>query len=209
MELDPSHFYPLNVVDTCAVWHLLSSKKLYETALAVGCMFSCTAFVAYECLTKPRTKKATPAQEVAQKELQRRLQREQEHGRFTCYHLDLDELLDVEIMEKRKNLGKGELSSIAFAKRTRQAFHTDDQKARKLASHVMETGRVQTTPHLWGWLYFTQALGDADKDDIISEHEHFEGPLRSHFEIMYMRALQYRLRANSGQYPILTSSGHP
>src|SRR5262249_50126946 len=135
MEIDPSHFYLLNVVDTCAVWHVLSSKMLYETALAAGCTFSCTAFVAYECLTKPRTKKITPEQE----ELRRRLQAEQAHERFRSYHLDLDELLEVEILEKRKNLGKGELSSIAFAKRTRQALHTDDQKARKLASQVMET----------------------------------------------------------------------
>ena len=198
MAIDPSHFYPLNVVDTCAVWHVLSSKMLYETALAAGCTFSCTAFVAYECLAKPR-KNITPEQV----ELRRRLQAEQ--GRFTSYHLDLDELLEVEVLEKRKNLGKGELSSIAFAKRTRQAFHTDDQKARKLASHVMDTDRVQTTPHLFGWLYFTHSLGDADKDAIISEHERFEGPLRPHFEIMYMRALQYRLLANSGQYPVPTA----
>lgn len=197
MAIDPSHFYPLNVVDTCAIWHVLSSKMLCETALAAGCTFSCTAFVAYECLTKPR-KNITPEQV----ELRRRLQAEQEQGQFTSYHLDLDELLEVEILEKRKNLGKGELSSIAFAKRTRQAFHTDDQKARKLASQVMDTDRVQTTPHLFGWLYFTQSLGDADKESIIREHECFEGPLRPYFEEMYIRALQYRLLAHREEYSV-------
>jgi hypothetical protein len=194
MAIDPSHFHTLNVVDTCAIWNVLSSKLLYHTALSAGCVFSCTAFVVYECLSKPR-KAITPED----RELQRRLRTEQENGRFQHYHLDIDDLLEVEVLEQRKNLGKGELSSIAFAKRTQQAFHTDDTSARKLASQVMEERRVQTTPHLFGWLYFKHFLGDADKDAIIQEHESLQRPLRPYFEEMYGRALRYRLMANSGE----------
>src|SRR5262249_29710980 len=108
----------------------------------------------------------------------------------------VEELLEVETLEKRKNLGKGELSAIAFAKRTRQAFHTDDQGARKLAQQVMPEKLVQTTPHLFGWLYLGQRLGDGDKEGIINEHERGARPLRPHFEEVYQRALYYRLQAN-------------
>lgn len=192
--IDPSDFYKLNVVDTCAVWNALSSKLLLQTAVSSGCVFSCTAFTAYECLLKPR-KTVTPEDE----ELQKRLRIEQRNGHFQVYHLDVEDLLEVEILEKRKNLGKGELSSIAFAKRTRQAFLTDDRGARKLAQLVMSEKLVQTTPHLFGWLYFSQRLGDGDKEGIINEHERVARPLRPHFEEMYQRALYYRLQANKAK----------
>ena len=191
MEIDPSDFYKLNVIDTCAVWNVLSSRILFQTAVSSSCVFSCTAFIAYECLLKPR-KTVTSADE----QLQKRLQIEQRNGRFQVYHLDVEELLEVGNPKKRKNLGKGELSSIAFAKRTRQAFLTDDRGARKLAEQVMPEKMVQTTPHLFGWLYFSQRLGDGDKKGIISEHECVARPLRPHFEKMYQRALYYRLQAN-------------
>jgi hypothetical protein len=198
MAIDPSHFHTLNVADTCAIWNVLSSKLLYQTACSAGCVFSCTAFVAYECLLKPRKEMSSEDEE-----LQTRLRREQENGRFQRYHLDIDDLLEVEILEKRKNLGKGELSSIAFAKRTQQAFHTDDTSARKLASQVIGERHVQTTPHLFGWLYFRQLLGDSDKETIIDEHTSLKRPLRPYFEEMYCRALHYRLMANSGAYRVI------
>jgi hypothetical protein len=193
MAIDPSHFHILNVSDTCAVWNVLSSKLLYQSALSSHCVFSCTGYVEYECLFKPRQNKREEDEK-----LQSRLLIERENGQFKTYHLEIDDLLEVGILEKRKNLGKGELSSIAFAKRTQQSFHTDDTRARKLASQVLGERRVQTTPHLFGWLLFTQVLSDADKEAIIQEHESFDRPLRRYFEEMYMRALKYRLMANSG-----------
>src|SRR6266496_4652483 len=147
MPTDPSEFHKLNVTDTCSVWNILSSKTLYETAKAVGCTFSVTRFVYYECLFKRRGKMKTSDQE-----LQSRLIAERKKGQFQEYHLEIADLQEVEILEKRRNLGMGELSSIAFAKRTRQAFITDDQGARKLASEIMGHRNVQTTPHLFGWL---------------------------------------------------------
>ena len=91
------------------------------------------------------------------------------------------------------NLGKGELSSIAFAKRTRQAFLTDDQGARKLATTSLDNCNIQTTPHLFGWLMYQQFLSDSDKDRVIAQHEEFDRPLKKYFEIMYTKALEYRL----------------
>lgn len=132
MAVDPRSFHRLNMVDTCAVWNVLSSKKLYQGAIRAGCMFSCTGFVIYECLVKPRKKMSSH-----DLELQRRLVAERKNARFSTFNLDVEDLQEVEILERRKKLGKGESSSIAFAKRTNQAFLTDDQKARKLGNDVI------------------------------------------------------------------------
>ena len=105
----------------------------------------------------------------------------------------LEDLQEIEILERRKKLGKGELSSIAFAKRTRQAFLTDDKNALKLALEVLPSGHVQTTPDLFCWLIFEQLLGDSDKQVVISQHESLKRPLKEQFEECYLLALQYRL----------------
>src|SRR5216684_8075810 len=155
MPIDPSRFHRLNVADTCAVWNVLSSVRLYQAALQAGCFFCCTTFVEYECLYKPRKK---PSAE--DNELKRRLKEEKGRGGFTSYGLDIADLQSVAVLESRKKVSKGELSSIAFALKTRQAFMTDDQGAQKLAAGVMDWRMIQTTPHLFAWLLFTQHLSD-------------------------------------------------
>jgi len=144
--------------------------------------------VQYECLDKPRK---TYRQEDV--ELQARLKREQAHGQFSVYHIDIDDLLDVEVLQSRMNLGKGELSSIAFARRTNQGFLTDDKKARRLAETSLPPDTVQTTPLLLGWMLYNQVITDADKDRVIEEHNRFGRPLAEYFETMYLRALELRL----------------
>lgn len=190
MNLDPSRFYLFNVTDSCAVQNILSSRLLYTTAISAGCLFSCTHFVYYECLLKPRKTDTLEDQEI-----RKRLSQAMRSGQFRTYHLDLEDLQDIEVLEQRRNLGKGELSSIAFAKKTRQAFLTDDQKARKLATFMLETSMIQTTPHLLGWLFFKGLLVDQDKDIIILEHEQLEKRIRltPHFQTLYYRALEFRL----------------
>lgn len=186
MAVDPRSFHRLNMVDTCAVWNVLSSTKLYEGALQVGCTFSCTGFVIYECLVKPRKK-------ITQHdlELRRRLIEARKNTGFSSFDLAVEDLQEVEILERRKKLGKGELSSIAFAKRTNQAFLTDDQKARKLGNDVI-SGFVQTTPHLLGWLLFEGILKDSDKDNVIAEHNGLNLPLGKYFEEISEVALRYQ-----------------
>jgi hypothetical protein len=187
MAIDPSQFHTLNVADTCALWNVLSSMRLYVVARDASCSFCCTTFVIYECLHKQR-KISIPEDE----ELKSRLRREADNERIVAYSLDIADLQDVKVLESRRCLSKGELSSIAFAKKTRQAFLTDDQKARKLAESVLSSQMTQTTPHLFGWLIFTCRLSDADKDDVIGEHERFHRPLRRQFEEMYLEALRCR-----------------
>jgi len=191
MPIDPSQFQKLNVADTCSIWNVLSSRLLYVAANAAGCSFCCTNFVHYECLHKPR--KTYTSEDL---ELQARLKEAILDGKFRSYHLDLEDLQEVDILQKRKNLGKGELASIAFAKKTNQAFLTDDIKARKLAEEVMIRHFVQTTPHLVGWLFFANFLGDGDLKSIVDEHQKYNRPLSQYFEDMYSRALDYRSKFN-------------
>jgi len=74
---------------------------------------------------------------------------------------------------------------------------TDDKGARKLAESVMDKSMIQTTPHLFGWLFYSNVLIDSDKQDIIEEHSEFRvtqwGNLSKFFEIMYKRTLEHRL----------------
>ena len=187
MTIDPSQFKKCNVTDTCAVWNILSSRLLYTAANTAGCSFCCTSFVHYEYLHKPR--KNYTSEDV---ELQSRLRGAIQDGKFKSYHLDIEDLQEINILQKRKNLGKGELASIAFAKKTSQAFLTDDMKARKLAEQVMVCQFVQTTSHLVGWLFFANFLGDSDLKIVVDEHKKYDGPLAQYFEEMYNRALDYR-----------------
>ena len=192
MAIDPSQFHLLNVADTCSIWNILSSKRLYRAAASAKCSFCCTVFVLYECLHKKR-KRISPEDE----ELKSRLQRERDSQKIIACSLDVADLQDVELLENRRRLSKGELSSIAFAKKTQQAFLTDDQKARKLAETVLANRMTQTTPHLFGWLFFTCMLSDGDKDPIIQEHVRLNRPLEKYFEEMYLEALRCRSQAQS------------
>jgi len=144
MPVDPRSFWHSNMADTCSVWNVLSSSCLYQSAVSAGCTFSCTDFVIYECLHKPR-----------------------------------------------QGIYEGELSSIAFAKRTSQAFLTDDRGAFRLAREIMVAGHVQSTPHLFSWMIYERILHDSDKETIIKEHESVKGQLRQKFEESYAVALQY------------------
>ena len=98
----------------------------------------------------------------------------------------------MKVLESRKKLGKGELSSLALAMRIGQAFITDDMKARRLATEAGHD-RTQTTAHLFGWLIFVSRLTDHDKVIVIREHEELGRPLRPHLEKAYEMALQCRL----------------
>ena len=187
MVIDPSKFHLVNVADTCSVWNVLSSARLHGAAKEARCDFCITSFVHYECLIKPR-KSPTPSET----ELMRRLAQEQARGRFVAHSCDIGDLQAIRILESRKRLGMGELSSIAFAMKIGQAVLTDDMKARKLAEN---SGYVltQTTPHLFSWLIFKGRLGDSDKPTIITQHQAMGRPLAPHFEAAYEMALQCRL----------------
>lgn len=190
MAINPSTFHLVNVADTCSVWNVLSSATLHLAARDARCEFCITSFVRYECLYKPRKKAPT----TAEAELMRRLTQEQGRGGFAAHSCDIGDLQAIKLLESRKRLGKGELSSIAFAMKIGQAVITDDMRARKLAEDSGHT-RVQTTPHLFSWLIFHGRLGDSDKGTVIAQHKAMDRPLAPHFEIAYEMALQCRLNA--------------
>lgn len=191
MVIDPSRFHLINVADTCSVWNVLSSTRLHAAAKDANCEFCITSFVRYECLTKPRK---SPT--AAESELMRRLTQEQTRGGFVAHSCDIGDLQAIKLLESRRRLGKGELSSIAFAMKIGQAVITDDVKARKLAE---DSGHAlaQTTPHLFSWLIFNGRLCDSDKPTVITQHQSMERPLAPHFEKAYEMALQCKLNSVS------------
>lgn len=183
MEIDPSRFHPINIADTCSVWNVLSSLRLFAVAKTAGCYFCMTAFVHYECLVKKRV-----SLRDTDKVLMERLRKAQREGAFEVHASTIDDLQSVAQLEQRKRLGKGELSSIAFAMKIGQAVMTDDQRARKLA-HEVGHAPVQTTPHLFAWLFFTGKLSESDKAPIIQQHIEMGQNLKPHFERAHEMAL--------------------
>lgn len=187
MAINPSKFNPINVADTCAVWNILSSPRLNAATKEARCDFCLTSFVQYECLVKPR-KSILPNEQT----LMDRLKAEQRSGAFQAHSCSIDDLQAIEILEKRKKLGKGELSSIAFAMKINQGFITDDRNALQLAKDAGHL-HAQTTPHLFSWLIFTNKLGDGDKTIVITQHIEAGRHLAPHLEKAYEMALQCRL----------------
>jgi hypothetical protein len=187
MSFDVRNFHPYNIIDSCAIQNVLSSLTLYSASLQAKCGFVCTGFVHYECVVKNRNKES-----AEDKEIQKRFSKAINSGEVKINHLDIEDLQDIHILENRKKLGMGELSSIAVANKYRQVFMTDDLKARKLGLAILGSGRVQTTPQLFGWLIFGNFLLDSDKDRVIKEHESLEKriPLTSFFENLYLKALE-------------------
>ena len=189
MAIDPSKFNPVNVVDTCGVWNILSSKLLHATALDAECDLCITETVRYECLDKQRTT-VTPGEEA----LLKRLQRARARGQFKAYSVDIADLQGV--ISLRRRMGKGEISAIAFALKIGQAVLTDDQGARRRAT---EAGccLVQTTPHLLSWLLFLNRLGDTDLETVITQHEEVEGTLAKFFREAASLARQCQLNVGA------------
>lgn len=187
MAIDPSRFHPINVADTCSVWNILSSPRLNAATKEARCDFCVTSFVQYECLIKPR-RSILPNEQT----LMDRLRAEQRRGAFQTHSCDIEDLQTIELLEKRKKLGKGELSSIAFAMKIHQGFITDDRKAWQLAK---DSGNphAQTTPHLFSWLIFTGRLGDGDKDTVITQHADAGRHIARQLQTAYEIALQCRL----------------
>lgn len=196
MAVDITRFDTRNVSDTCSIWNVLSSGLLFTAARQAGCQFVCTDFVRYECLHKPRSS-PTPQDE----EMKKRLRREIERGQFANERIELSDLDQVGLLEQRRRLSKGELSSIVLAAKSSRAFLTDDQGARRLASQVLSPASVQTTPQLFGWLVFRSFLSDSDLETVVSQHEAMKRPLRNFFEECCSEGLRGRAYAHMTRVP--------
>jgi len=188
--IDVTKFSKHNIIDTCAIWNVLSSVELYRATMRASINFYCSEFVIYECLYRHRT-----TNKEEDKKLQQILLEERKKDLFLSFKLDIEDLQLVNILQTRKKLGLGEISSIALAIKTKQAFLTDDQRARKLAMSVQEGTIVQTVPQMFGWLFFVGILIDGDKDVIITQHQEMNGILTKYFIQTYMEACRCRLIA--------------
>jgi hypothetical protein len=187
-EADLSTFNRATVVDTCALWNILASISFTRAALMAGCIFSLTSYVVYECLHKPR-KLDTPED----RELQARLVAAQVRDTIKSHSLSLSDLQDVARLEARKRVGKGELSCIAFARRTGVAVLTDDTGARKLGLSELDGKRVQSSPHLFGWLVFSGRIVDGDVDRVVEEHSAMKRHRGDDYRESYREGLRIRL----------------
>lgn len=193
--IDISKFGLHNVIDSCAVSNVLLSSRLFHAAKSAGCVFCCARYVIYECLIKqPKIRSDSYL------ETKKRLEQARKGGsQFQEIHIDIEDLQDADVMNRRKRVDKGELASIALAKKIRQAFLTDDQNARRFGENMLGTDMVQTTPHLFGWLLFGNYLTDTDKDPIIEEHKRFGRPLEPYLERTYLWALECKLKQRSAE----------
>jgi len=188
MAIDVTTFHKINIVDTCSIWNILSSKRLFSAVVREKCVLSCTQFVLYECLYKERKVPTT-----SDDELKRRLCKARADGHFDKYNIAIEDLQNVEVIRNRMNLAKGEISSMVFAMKTSQAFLTDDQGARQLATILLSHKMIQTTPQLFGWLIFCGILTDSDRDQVISEHKAVDRPLAKYLNQAYYMAMEMRL----------------
>ncbi len=187
MEIDITEFHKINVIDSCSINNLLSSSTLYQAAKSTNCSFCYTKFVEYEVLFKAGKKRDEKVLRLQQK-----LREETKANRFECHNLSIEDLQEVEILQERKRLGSGELSSIAFAKKINQSFMTDDLKARKLGVSVLGFKKVQTIPHLVGWLFYNRVLIDSDYQTIIKEHQESNRPLSKYIQEVYFESMRIR-----------------
>lgn len=187
---DISQFRKANVADTCSVWNLVASRLLYATARSAGVMLCCTDFVIYECLFKPGH--VRPERE----ELQRRLRTKLADKSISSHSIEIEDLQDVEVLRTRKKLSIGELSVIVFARKTAQAVLTDDRGAQKLARAVLAEDAVQSTPHLFAWLYFHSFLSDGDKDQITADLLSLKRNLAPHLDNFHAEAQRCRAVAS-------------
>jgi len=190
MNIDITNLYLYNVIDSCSVWNIISCPKIYNASLEAGCYYAFTYYVEYECLHKKRNKPKALR-------LITKLKEEMKGERFMRCNLTIDDLQEIELLENRKRLGLGELSSIALSKKTRQAFLTDDKEARKLGESVLGRQYVQTTPHIVGFFFYKRYLLDSDLAIILEQHKASLatnwGDLSEFFEDVYQESMRRRL----------------
>jgi hypothetical protein len=192
MNFDVSKFYLHNAIDSCAIWHLISSKLFYSLVDNAKVTLCCTDYVQYECLFKIR--KDPQKSDI---ELQKYLESLIEADKIKCVSLTLAELQDMEVLSKRKNLGKGELSLLAYIKNKPLAFLSDDDNACKFARQEAKLNFIQTIPHLLGWLTYNEKISESDKDTIISQHTSYGGTFVKRFQKAYDEGCRCRQMSKS------------
>lgn len=193
MSKEITKFNKDNVIDTCSIWNLFYSRKFYSISTSYLNSFVITDYVKYESLGKKwshNIDKETELKGFLGKEILKK--------RFNIYNISIEELQDPLITKKRKNLGKGELSCIAFAKSKSISIITDDQGARKHAKDILGYDRVRTIPHLLGFLVFNEFILDADISVILSDHKNYSSDIIEHLNKCCESAFLLKLNKAGG-----------
>jgi hypothetical protein len=148
---------------------------------------SSTRFVKYECLHK---RGANSPEWI---ELRKRLLMRVSANEIMFCDIELEDLQEVASLEARLAISKGELSCIAWAKRTVQSFFSDDKKAKLLAGSVLDDESIQDTPHLCAWLCIHGSIHEHDEVQIKADLKSLNRPLDPHISNAFRRALEIRL----------------
>ncbi|WP_342240852.1 hypothetical protein [Inquilinus sp. OTU3971] len=192
ITVDVRTFAAVNAIDTCSIWNLLSSNRLFRAALRRQCFFVVAPYVRYEALDKLWTRPTTSGLEM-QVELRQLLS---ERRGFTEETVSLEDLQAVASAPEARRLGRGEIAALALARKLRSAVLTEDQRARRAAPKV-GVDVAQTTPHLLGWLLYEGELTDGDVPVVIAEHEARieanRGRLTRFLQMIYYEACRCRL----------------
>ena len=109
MAFDPRAFSPMLATDTCSIWNILSSKKIFNATNIAKITFYVTPMVLYECLIKPRKNISNEKLELI-----RRLKSAKRMNYFSEKNCQLETLIYIHSIAPKK-LNSGELSSIALA----------------------------------------------------------------------------------------------
>lgn len=193
MAFDPRECHVVLVSDTCSVWNVLSSRRLFRSAKAANRHFVITPVVLYEC--QRITKRRSSSERT---ELLVRFNAARSEGMFAAQGCEIEDLLAVS-RSVPVALSSGELSCMAVAHKIRTALLTDDRQARRYAEEILQL-IVVTTPKLYAWLHYHRYLLDSDHADVVREHEQYERrPLSRFLHEAYEVALQYRLMDQTSQ----------
>lgn len=176
------------LADSCSVQNVLSSATLYAACARGRFQFAVTRYCLYECLDKPR--RANSAGDLT---IRQRLRDARAKGGFVQHDLTVDDLQETAVLRLRKRLGAGELSTIALAKRFGIGVQTDDDRAEKLAVEVLGDDRVQTTPHVLGWMFFHGLLADHELAVVVEEHRSVGRNLGVRFSEAHVEACRVKL----------------
>jgi hypothetical protein len=182
------------LADSCAVQNILSSPTLQASCERQGFHFVLTKYCLYECLDKPRK-----IQLAGDTEIRNRLIKARMLGFFPAHELSIEDLQEAAILRLRRRLGAGELSAIALAKRFGTGMQTDDDRAEKLAIEVLSLEKVQTTPHVVGWLLFHGHVQDHHIATIVEEHTAVGRNLTARLQHVHAEACRVRLLARVSQ----------
>lgn len=190
----PDEFNPVNVTDTCAIWHVVGADTLFRAALRARLSFIITPTVFYECFVKTRGHPLTPERQALRDALRAHLAEERVARMDTSIEALQETVQLAKAQGVDKRLGQGELSCAALARTLGHAAVLTDNKRDFTAIGDLVDGRLQKTPLMLGWLYVEGHLTDADVGGVVRKTKMgSDKHMAKHYQQAYEMACQKRL----------------